>query len=704
MTGVQTCALPILKKTVSSIAHALWKALTSGVDAFSKSFKRSWNTIKNFFSDTWKGLKKIGHDAIWSLKNTFDSVLGKIHKAFSNTWKGIKDGFKKMWEGMKQLAGDGINAVIKIPNAGISGINGLIHSFGGPKHAISKIPKVHFATGTGAFSGVRKAITKPTLATLNDGNDSPETGNREMLLHPNGQTELVEGRNTQRILGAGTEVLNASETAMLLGMKATPFASGTGFWSRAWNGITNVAGNAWDGLKNGVKKFTKMLGFITNAVAHPVKTLEGKFNPKASSLDAVYKDLGSGLFKKTKNQAKGWWKTLWSMADEASNSGASAGMKGDDYRYKNRVADSGNGDPWGYFFKECVSFVASRLANMGVPASKFSHLGNGSQWTSAPVRHTNNPKPGMVAVYSNGSQFGNHVAMVTGVQGGKISGEEYNWLGQHAYHQYHGRPASGATTFLDFGLSGSSKAPEVKANSPMAKLIKRQTGGMLKWIQKFISPLNDDSGEPGSGTQALPSGSHKHWLEQAGIHGSFDKWNYIINHESGWNPRAQNPSSSAYGIGQALPPSKMAAYGSDYMTNPITQLKWMKSYVNGRYGGINEAYRFWQRNHWYENGGLITNDSIIRVAEQNKPEMIIPLSGDKRPRANQLLEEAQWRVNGKSKDDSLVDALSNIKGGDTYEITINVNADTTQATINKIQQAVENAITRKQSVRGRTFA
>lgn len=262
------------------------------------------------------------------------------------------------------------------------------------------------------------------------------------------------------------------------------------------------------------------------------------------------------------------------------------------------------------------------------------------------VPHMSKPKVGSVAVYSNGSEFGNHVAMVTGVQGNKISGEEYNWNGNHAYHQYHGRNASGATTFLDFGLGGGDNTTEVKADSPLAKLIKKQTGGMMKWISKFIAPLNADSGEPGSGTQALPSGSHKNWLKQAGITGDFDKWNFIINHESGWNPRAQNPSSSAYGIGQALPPSKMASFGSDYMTNPITQLKWMKSYVNGRYGGINGAYKWWKSHNWYANGGIINQDSIIRVAEENKPEMVIPLASEKKSRANQLLTEANQRING----------------------------------------------------------
>lgn len=57
--------------------------------------------------------------------------------------------------------------------------------------------------------------------------------------------------------------------------------------------------------------------------------------------------------------------------------------------------------------------------------------------------------------------------------------------------------------------------------------------------------------------------------------------------------------SGAYGIGQALPASKMAPYGADYMTNPWTQLRWMVAYVNGRYGGSCAALAFHNRNGWY---------------------------------------------------------------------------------------------------------
>ena len=72
-------------------------------------------------------------------------ALTNIAKFFKDTWDNVKNGFSDMWDGMKHLAGDGINAVIAIPNTGIDGINGLIQDFGGPKNAISKIPKVKFA-------------------------------------------------------------------------------------------------------------------------------------------------------------------------------------------------------------------------------------------------------------------------------------------------------------------------------------------------------------------------------------------------------------------------------------------------------------------------------------------------------------------------------------------------------------------------------
>ncbi len=67
----------------------------------------------------------------------------------------------------------------------------------------------------------------------------------------------------------------------------------------------------------------------------------------------------------------------------------------------------------------------------------------------------------------------------------------------------------------------------------------------------------------------------------------------LIYRESGCRVDAKNASSGAYGIPQSLPGTKMAEFGADWETNPVTQIKWMIQYVNGRYGGWQQALDYW---------------------------------------------------------------------------------------------------------------
>ena len=69
--------------------------------------------------------------------------------------------------------------------------------------------------------------------------------------------------------------------------------------------------------------------------------------------------------------------------------------------------------------------------------------------------------------------------------------------------------------------------------------------------------------------------------------------------ESSWNHKAVNPSSGAWGIPQSLPAKKMRTHGSDYRTNPETQIDWGLDYIKGRYGTPVKAWAFWKRHHWY---------------------------------------------------------------------------------------------------------
>jgi hypothetical protein len=81
--------------------------------------------------------------------------------------------------------------------------------------------------------------------------------------------------------------------------------------------------------------------------------------------------------------------------------------------------------------------------------------------------------------------------------------------------------------------------------------------------------------------------------------GQFQCLDRLWARESMWNYRAQNASSGAYGIPQALPGSKMASVAADWQTNPITQMKWGVNYISNVYGTPCSAWAHSQQYGWY---------------------------------------------------------------------------------------------------------
>ena len=65
---------------------------------------------------------------------------------------------------------------------------------------------------------------------------------------------------------------------------------------------------------------------------------------------------------------------------------------------------------------------------------------------------------------------------------------------------------------------------------------------------------------------------------------------FIIQHESSWNPNAQNPTSTAYGLFQML---------VETSSDPAVQAANGMAYIAGRYGTPVNAMAFWQANNWY---------------------------------------------------------------------------------------------------------
>jgi hypothetical protein len=69
--------------------------------------------------------------------------------------------------------------------------------------------------------------------------------------------------------------------------------------------------------------------------------------------------------------------------------------------------------------------------------------------------------------------------------------------------------------------------------------------------------------------------------------------------ESNWRYKARNKSSGAHGIPQALPATKMESIGTDWRTNPVTQISWGLRYIEVRYETPCKAYKKFQRSNWY---------------------------------------------------------------------------------------------------------
>jgi phage-related protein len=106
--------------------------------------------------------------------------------------------------------------------------------------------------------------------------------------------------------------------------------------------------------------------------------------------------------------------------------------------------------------------------------------------------------------------------------------------------------------------------------------------------------------------------------------------------ESGWNPKAKNPSSGAYGIPQSLPASKMDSYGD--RNDPAVQIRWGLDYIKGAYGTPSNAWAQWQARspHWYHQGAWeIPRDQFAFL---QRKEMVVPAPAAEKWRANQEID------------------------------------------------------------------
>lgn len=630
--------------------------------SWSHSWNNHWDTMRSNLHNYWN--KDLSHTRVFghSMGDWLSAFKDKFKGGWSSLGSGVENIFKGLWSNLRKLARNGMNDVIDLINGGINAVDSVIHMFGGKRKTIGDLGHVHFATGTG-----RNPITKPTLAMLNDGNDSPQTGNKEMVVLPNGDSGIVQGRNTKMLLPAGSEVLSASETATLMAMQGvTKYAKGTGFFGDILNSVTSgISGvTSWVGKKVGsLEKFFKT---ATSIIAHPIKSLENLFSWSSKGVSGVMSNIGHGLFNGVKKQAKTWWSTLWSMVDLNGGGGSYGGgwqSPGSGWTHTD-----GFGSPRGGGAHDGNDFSA----RVGTPfhamhGGTIIRVGGApAGWGPVGYNIVTRDSTGKEIIYQ---EFGN-AKDVRVHQGEHVkTGDTLGVLGRSGLGtgpHLHVGLTNGGSVWSRNGMStsgwlditkqhGKDKGSDAGSdtNNSLQKTIKKQVGGgFWKFISKLASMFGDSgSGDPGgSGVQRWKSDVESA-LSKLGLSTSASMVNRVlrqINTESGGNSQAMGGTDGladghAEGLMQVKPGTFRAYHlpGHNNIWNGYDNLLAGLNYAKHRYGS---GLSFLGNGHGYENGGIINTNQLIEVAEHNKPEMVLPLTN--KSRANQLIAQASQMVNG----------------------------------------------------------
>jgi hypothetical protein len=139
--------------------------------------------------------------------------------------------------------------------------------------------------------------------------------------------------------------------------------------------------------------------------------------------------------------------------------------------------------------------------------------------------------------------------------------------------------------------AAAAKKASSSSSSSSSSSTSSSSSGPVPYNGPVPSSCNDFSGSRETGCALMLAAGFK--IDQ------FPCLDKLWARESGWNYKATNAGSGAFGIPQALPGSKMAKFGDDWETNPATQIKWGLNYIEGRYDTPCGAWSHSQDTGWY---------------------------------------------------------------------------------------------------------
>lgn len=597
----------------------------SATRSFSKNITKIWDGLDKRIVDT---TDKTNDKQLDNVKDTLKKISNKTEdfsKDYYNGWQSLGKKLDKNWDAvMKDMFSttrDNTKKIVNNINRAITGIDSVVAQFGGNKSAIKTIK---FASGTGAFGSMRRPITKPTLAMLNDGNDSPSTGNKEIVWKPSkGSMELIHGRNVTRVLEPGDEVLNASETKTFLGSQGIQhFASGTGATKALYDSAESYANN-------------------------PTKKLNKIFSVATNGLTGFFKGLGKGLEESTKKQSSTWWSTLWSMASNK--------LDGTDSSYNGLLEamekfGDGHNYVWGSTGPntfDCSGLVMYALKKaFGISYPHYS----GSQYSVSEHIAQSKAKAGDLVFWGKGGS--EHVGVYAGGNNYYSAQSPSQGIGMNTLDSVVGYGSPLFARVRGLSAKVSSKKKE-KTSKGLKGLIKSEVGnGFFKMMESLGDKYGIDNSAGGTFSPSMIRDAAKK-MHVNPSRQFIKNLQAVIQSESGGRNIVQqiidvnSGGNEARGILQFTPQTfkTFAVKGHENIMNPYDQLLAFFNNSDWRNSIGQTTIRGKSKMDWlhsgpqgyrrYANGGIAKKPSIFG---EDGAEMAIPLSdGHKSKREYELL-------------------------------------------------------------------
>lgn len=537
---------------------------------------RNWSIVRKFM-DKWDSVKSKTSEFIGNMKkgisdmvsNIADSVRNsEIGQAFTSVFKGAWNGIV----GVLQKITDG--AAWVLDKLGADGVAKKLRGFS------ANFKK--YANGTDGHPGGWMMV-----------NDAPGSTFREMVIRPNGEAFIPQGRNQMLYGEKGTQVIRADRTANLMNMAGVMrYKNGTGLWDKMLDFGSSV-----------VHKVKDVVDDVMDYASHPGKLVDKVFDSYVGKIvgHGYGVDVAKGSYDVAKNSLLQMVKDLFSSMEDGS--GAAYGDLG-----SNKWINV-NGHPIKEWQWKLVGPIIKKYGMMVTDGGQrtwdnFDH----SKGQALDYARADNPHK----LYWKSA---NEILKLPFIK--YVNAEMKSTIGSGKWH----------------ASNLESSADHVHVSFTKSNLTESQ--------------LHGSSGPGGSGVERWRP-YVKRALKAVGLPTSdayVNAWMRQIQTESGGNEKAVGGTDGlnegrATGLLQVKPPT-FAAYklpGHGNIMNGYDNMLAAMNYAKHRYS-VSGMLSVIGHGHGYEKGGLIMQHQFAQLGEGNKPEMVIPLTD--KSRAVQLIRQAE---------------------------------------------------------------